>query len=128
MTLTKIARPEQASEDSLWFKDETGKIWHVDLEWRDPTPRDQEGPNDLSVCVHVDSSEDTECEITHTHTFTEEELAAKDFDPDARVIALVDDLVHRRRSVVASKGALADLRDRVKRDQPIKVVVGGKNG
>lgn len=118
MTHRKLKRPKSyASNERLFENEATKKKWRVRTEFRDPTPG-EEGPNDLSVCVSVTPEGDPSATpTTHTHTFTEVELAAPDFDPEARLASIIAVKLADAEKVEESKKRLSDLRARWERDQ-----------
>lgn len=95
--------PEGVPDHRRAFRNEaTGNEWHVETEWREG----QAGPNSV-VVVQVLRPDGTPLEGTHSHTFTEEEQASPDFDPDAIIQAIVNERIGRSENILTGPAKLA---------------------
>ena len=109
MKLEPMDKPEGYEGAYRFFRNvDTGRAWKVKLDLRPFRPAMVEAPVDLApgeyaVTVTVSPPDDAGKTILEdgkplvidslTHTFTAVEMGAPDFDPDARVMSIVEDRV-----------------------------------
>jgi hypothetical protein len=115
MTLTRIDRPEGQREDYLFFADAEGRTFKALHELRS---NDKAQPVLAISIAPIDAeghalllAEDVPDVTNHTHTFTEAELTAPDFDMDARVAAILRDLAGRKSAEMAARAKVSTLGD-----------------
>lgn len=112
MTLTIAPRPEGQRDDYLFLEAE-GRRYKALHELRN-TPAAQ--PALVISLAPVDAEghalvlADGEADVTwHTHVFTETELSDPAFDADARVAAILRELVERKAAEIVAREKVAQL-------------------
>lgn len=111
--LKPIATPKGRPDGPAYVQDETGQKFAIVTETRTagdgaPAVAILVGPIDGDAAVAgIDF-------VTHTHTFTPEELSAPDFDAEARIAHLVDEMVERNRTAIANRDQVAGVLDKLK--------------
>ncbi len=113
MTITITDRPEGQREDYLFVEDAEGRRFKALHELR---TNDKAQPVLAISLAPVDADgkalrvgEGVPDVTYHTHTFTEAELSAPDFDIDARVATILRDLGHRKAVEMAARAKVLAL-------------------
>jgi hypothetical protein len=103
MPVKSIARPKGKPDTKHAYKDEdSNSIWLAEFEWREPGVPGAP----LVVVVQIEGEDGVKEEGTISHTFTEEQLAQPDFDPDAFVEQIVAERVTRAVNIRANRNRI----------------------
>lgn len=119
--ITKISRRKSDPENSIRFKDEDGKEWLATVEWREPTPIGEPGPDQLNMCVYVDSEEDDQPPLSESRALTNVELINPEFDPELLLSRMINRILERREIIGTNENKIEVLRKKLIDDRQLKL-------
>lgn len=136
MKLTKVKRPAGQAEHYRFFRnDDTRRHWKIRMDYREaaaPAGTDASealAPSNFALAISASPVEDMTTGkavrdaqdrpiVTDvwTHTFTEHEMKLPDFDPEARMMALIEKRIEAGEARLGAENKIASLLDAWKKD------------